>query len=401
MKPNCNFIENINQQRAVLVLETGAFFPGLAVGALQSTTGTLCFNTAMSGYQEALSDPSYAGQILIFTFPHIGNVGVNFEDNESDKPVLQGVVLGDWITEPSNHRSQKNLNAWLKENQISGIASVDTRTLVKIVRDAQRPLKAIISSEVGSTGALNDQKIKAWLCQALEAPGLDDSRYVQAVSAPRPYEWQEALPACSPVLLSAMGRDHGLRVVVIDFGVKHSILRSLKSLGCQVFVVPGSADYETIMDLSPHALVLSNGPGDPRKVDAAIISTIKHFIEENFPILGICLGCQVLALIEGARIVKLPCGHHGNNHPIRDLRSGDIFITSHNHEFSVAEDGLPHRITVTHRSLFDGTVEGFSIYDKPILAVQFHPEACPGPTEAAVPIFQKFIKMATHNAKTY
>lgn len=371
------------QANAILVLETGEWFLGQAMGKFGiQAQGCLCFNTALTGYQEAISDPSYAGQILVFTAPHIGNVGVNVDDRESQCPVVQGLVFSDISDWPSNHRSESTLSEYLKNHGIFGIFGVDTRSLVKCIRASTRPIKALISHYDEKIFS----KIRRLQQKAASGIGLDKLNWRSFVGT-KSEEWREGLPEISSLPLVPLSS--GIRVVVIDFGVKWSILRMLKSLGCQVWRVPFDADLSVIQKIDPQAVVLSNGPGDPRAMAPEVLETIKHLIHQGLPILGICLGYQLLALLYGAEILKLPCGHHGNNHPVKVLDSDEIWITSQNHEFAVSERNMPPTLIPSHRSLFDGSLEGFTVKDKPIMGVQFHPEAGPGPADAGS-VFQKF-----------
>ena len=390
---------------AVLVLETGEVFPGIAIGANQSdSTGTLCFNTAMTGYQEAITDPSYVGQLLVFSFPHIGNVGTNEADQENEQSLLQGVIVGQLPTQPSNYRSQMALNDYLIKRGILGIAQVDTRALIMCIRKAKRAINAVIqrldtrsvsSGQVDWRSESHQHKLQS---VAIKSPGLTDVKLDQ-VSCKVPYEWQEDLPMISPLRARLRQNALALNVVVMDFGVKHSILRVLKTLGCRVWVVPFGTTATEMLSFHPDAIVLSNGPGDPRSIPDAVLHTLKKLVDHQLPMFGICFGYQLLALLHGAEVIKLPCGHHGNNHPVQVLDTKDILITSQNHEFAVNEVLMPACLIPTHRSLFDGSLEGFRVRHQPILAVQFHPEAGPGPTDALTLFHDFFTMVESHQQR--
>lgn len=371
---------------AALVLESGDYFLGKAVGLKKNVEGVLCFTTAITGYQEAITDPSYAGQLLVFTFPHIGNVGTNEQDWESTTPALNGIIIGNTITPPSNYRSQLAFNDWLCEKKISGIAGVNTRLLVKIIRESSKPLKAVMHS---LRGELSDSLVKVLRQQASNASSLE-TRYVEKLS--NSYHHNSLTPHTPKLLKEAK------RIVVLDYGLKASILRTLEKNNCEAFILPATASLEEILSLSPQGVVLSNGPGDPRSYDKIFTPLINSLVELDIPILAICFGYQLLALALGAKIKKLTCGHHGINHPVQSLKDSKILITSQNHEFTVEESSLPSHVLPTFRSLFDRSLEGFEVEEKPIIAVQFHPEANPGPSDATF-LFNNFIELI--NAKTY
>ncbi len=386
----------LSRQKAALILETGDYFPGLTKTPSAHVSGTLCFNTAMTGYQEAISDPSYRGQLLVFSFPHIGNVGTNPEDIESSFPFLQGIILGDFITEASNYRSTSHFLSWLEKNNVPCIEGIDTRTLIHIIRDHKKPLKAIICSY---TGELTPEKILEMSNKGNFTDLTFEKSLLAQVSTRKTYLWTQELSE----LIKSPQPSHAspsspLKIVVVDFGVKQSTLRSLTSFGADVIVVPFSSSYEDILAHHPTGVVFSNGPGDPRFVEPSVFKMMEKILQEGVPMLGVCLGHQLLSLVHGAEIIKLPCGHHGINHPVQDLNSKNILITSQNHEYTIKESSLPKNLIPTYRSLFDGSLEGYKIQEKPIFSVQFHPEAGPGPGDATF-ILSDFLKIVRHHAQ--
>lgn len=362
--------------QALLVLEDGTIFKGAPLGASGHCVGELVFNTAMTGYQEILTDPSYAEQIITFTYPHIGNVGCNSEDNEQTNVHANGLIVRDYQHYPSNWRSEIDLNTFCQTQKIVGITGIDTRQLTHILRE-KGSLHACITHEHDAEQALK---------LAQDYPGLSAIDLATQVSTKETYQWQQPLWQSS-----AKSNQH--HVVVYDFGVKQNILRHLVSQGCKVTVVPAKTSLQDVLALNPQGVVLSNGPGDPAAC-TDIITTIKELIETPLPILGICLGCQLLALAMGAKTQKMKFGHHGANHPVLDLASKRVIITSQNHNFAVDESSLNDDITITHRSLFDNTVQGFRFKNKPILAFQGHPEAGPGPHEFSQ-VFEEFVALLT------
>lgn len=380
------------QPTAMLVLETGESFPGLYVGKSQRVTGILCFNTSMTGYQETLSDPSYAGQILVFTFPHIGNVGTNAQDQEALQPHLQAVVLGDQITLPSNYRSESSLSSWFKKYEIPTIVGVDTRALVHTIRNYGKPLKAAIVPYENQ-----GQDLQSSQHNAKEALTLDND-YTQVVSTKTPYVWEGGRPYAKANKKESFPQNY--KLVLVDYGAKANIMRILVSLDCTIQVVPPTMSFSDIQKYNPDGIILSNGPGDPCSVSSIIHENIKTLIVSDYPILGICFGYQLLALAYQAHVVKMSCGHHGINHPVLEIDTGKILITSQNHEFAVDETTLPASLIPTYRSLFDGSLEGFKVFNKPITAVQFHPEACPGPLDANY-ILEDFIGDVIRNAQAH
>jgi carbamoyl-phosphate synthase small subunit len=370
---------------AALVLADGTTFWGTGLGATGARVGEVCFNTAMTGYQEILTDPSYAGQIITFTFPHIGNVGANDEDIETLNPAARGLVLRADITEPSNWRAITHLDAWLKAKQLIGIAGVDTRALTRRIRDLGAPNGALMHA--GPKAAINPGELMA---EARAWPGLAGMDLAKDVSCRQSYTWHETR------WRYPKGYGHvekpRFRVVAVDFGAKRNILRSLADQGCQVTVMPATATAEDILARKPDGIFLSNGPGDPAATGEYAVPTIKALIESGKPLFGICLGHQMLALALGGETRKMGIGHRGANHPVKDLGTGKVEITSQNHGFEVVETSLPKTVTVTHRSLFDGSVEGLEVKGKPVFSVQYHPEASPGPEDSQY-LFERFVKL--------
>ena len=354
---------------------------GFGIGAVGITTGEVCFNTAMTGYQEVLSDPSYAGQIITFTFPHIGNVGANDDDSESalsslqDKRLLgaQGVIMREAITAPANYRAQSHLDAWLKARNIIGITGVDTRAITAYIRE-NGMFDAVLAH--AENGAFDTDAMQVALAGFA---GLSGADLASDVSTDKEYGWKEGKWVHHDGFSTPKTF---CRVVALDFGIKKNILRCLASVGCEVIVLPATATAEDILAQKPDGIFLSNGPGDPAATAPHIVPTLKALIEKTIPIFGICLGHQILAEALGAKTEKMRQGHHGANHPVKDLTTGKVEIVSMNHGFSVAQDSLPAHIAETHISLFDGTNCGLAVKDKPIFSVQYHPEAAPGPQDS-------------------
>lgn len=366
----------------LILLENGSYFKGTTVGKNGTAFGEFCFNTGHSGYQETISDPSYAGQILVFTFPHIGNVGCNSEDMESDKVSLSGVVLGSYPSSPTNHRHQESLESWLFKNSVTAVADVATRQLVKEIRESGSSLKGCITHVEKSF--LESSSFRDLLDEIRLSQGLENQDLAQKVSSSNAYTWCEG------------ARYH---TVIVDYGFKHNIANMLKSFGNKVTIVPAKTTAEEILAHKPDGILLSNGPGDPRAMISYAKPCISKLLDSGIPILGICLGYQLIANCYGARIKKMTSGHHGINHPVKNISSGEVLITSQNHEFEVELETIPANITPSHISLFDDSLEGFSVKGKPIIALQFHPEASPGPHEGYA-LFEDFNNMMDSYAKT-
>jgi carbamoyl-phosphate synthase small subunit len=369
---------------AALVLADGSVFWGRGVGAMGMQVGEVCFNTSMTGYQEIMTDPSYAGQIITFTFPHIGNVGANAEDIENLTPVARGLILRVDITEPSNYRASDHFDRWLKSHGVVGVAGVDTRKLTRRIRDGGAPNGTVVHATEGKVDTA------AALAMAREWPGLEGMDLAKEVSCRQTYTWDETR--------WAWGKGYGRlehprhHVVAVDYGAKRNILRLLASHGCRVTVVPATATAEEILAHRPDGIFLANGPGDPAATGEYAVPTLKALIDSGKPIFGICLGHQLLALAFGGRTRKMPTGHRGANHPVKDLATGKVEITSQNHGFCVLPESLPPDIEVTHTSLFDGSNEGLRSKSKPIFSVQYHPEASPGPQDSHH-LFRRFVDL--------
>lgn len=371
---------SFDQTPAVLVLEDGSVFRGISIGALGASVGEVVFNTAMTGYQEVLSDPSYARQIVTLTYPHIGNVGVNPDDNESARVWASGLVVRDCTSMPSNWRCTQSFSEYLIEHGVVGIAGVDTRRLTRLIREQGALKGCMMAGDVDESRALS-------LCR--EFSGLNGLDLVDLVSTKSPYIWSE--PSHSLSREFERKGDRSYHVVVCDFGVKRNILRLLVDHGCRVTVVPAQTTFEDLMGLKPDGVVLSNGPGDPAASTGAIALT-RALLRADVPIFGICLGIQLLALAEGGKTVKMKFGHHGVNHPILDLRSGAVMMTSQNHGFAVDRDSLPSEFVVTHISLFDQTVQGIKHTARPAFGFQGHPEGGPGPQDV-ISLFREFVEL--------
>ncbi len=367
---------------AVLALEDGTLLAGIGFGGRATVTGELVFNTAMTGYQEILTDPSYAGQIVTFTFPHIGNVGTNDEDREAVTPVVKAMVTRAAVTRPSNWRQQLDLVAWLERYAIPGIAGVDTRRITARLRD-KGAMKACLAHD---PDGIQDpaglvERARAWR-------GIEGADLASEVASSQRYDWHEA--AWDPAAGYAASNGTGPHIVVVDYGVKHNILRSLAARDCRVTVVPGTSSAAVILALDPDGIVLGNGPGDPAATAAHAAPEIQALLATGRPLFGICLGHQMLGIATGARTLKMPFGHHGANHPVKDLSTGRVEITSQNHGFAIADADLPAAVEVTHRSLFDGTIQGVRLKGRSVYAVQYHPEASPGPHDSQY-LFDRFL----------
>lgn len=374
---------------AVLALEDGSIFRGIAIGSDGETSGEVVFNTAMTGYQEILTDPSYSRQIVTFTYPHIGNTGITLEDEESSQIHAAGLVIKDLPLLVSNWRSKMSLDEYLKSRNIVAIAGIDTRRLTRILREKGALNGCIIAGDA-LTGKVDETQA---LAKAREFPGLKGMDLAKEVTTNQSYSWTEGVWNLETDSHADM-TDLPYHVVAYDFGVKRNILRMLAQRGCRLTVVPAKTSAKEVLAMNPDGVFLSNGPGDPEPCDYAI-AAIKEILETSspaMPVFGICLGHQLLALASGAKTEKMKFGHHGANHPVQDLKSGQVLITSQNHGFSVAEDSLPKTLKATHKSLFDGSLQGIERTDRPAFSFQGHPEASPGPHDVAE-LFDRFIEM--------
>jgi len=374
-----------------LVLADGTVFWGRGAGIQGVALGEICFNTSLTGYQEILTDPSYAGQIITFTFPHIGNVGTNPDDTETLTPAVRGCILRADITDPASWRSTEHLDAWLKKNNLVALTGIDTRRLTRRIRDGGAPIGAMIN--MGRPDEAID--IPALKEMANSWPGLEGLDLAKEVSCTQTYSWDQA--AWSLKSGYANQTDPKYHVVAVDFGAKHNILRCLAASGCKVTVVPGHTTAEEILGHKPDGVFLSNGPGDPAATGVYAVPMIRTLLDAGMPTFGICLGHQMLCLAVGAKSKKMHMGHRGANHPVKDLATGRVEITSQNHGFVIDADTLPVGVTLTHTSLFDGTLEGISVDGKPAFSVQYHPEASPGPQDSHY-LFERFVKMIAENA---
>lgn len=377
---------------AALVLADGAVFWGKGFGAVGDAVGEVCFNTAMTGYQEILTDPSYAGQIITFTFPHIGNVGANAADIETATAAARGLIVRNVVTEPANYRAQSAFDRWLKGQNLIGIAGLDTRRLTRLIRLNGAPNGVIAHNPDGRFD------IPALVAKARGWPGLEGMDLAKDVTCRQTYAWEETRWSFDN------GGGYGrlsapqAHVVVVDYGVKRNILRSLASAGARVTVVPASATKDDILRHQPDGIVLSNGPGDPAATGIYAVPVIRELLATGKPILGICLGHQMLAIALGGRTVKMHQGHRGANHPVKDLTTAKVEITSMNHGFTVDADSLPPDVKVSHISLFDRTVCGLIVAGKPVISVQHHPEASPGPQDSHY-LFDRFIDMVKEHKR--
>lgn len=368
--------------QAILALEDGSIFTGTAIGATGETVGEVVFNTAMTGYQEILTDPSYARQIVTLTYPHIGNTGVNSEDVESDRVHAAGLVIRDLPLLASNFRSQQSLSDYLAESNIVAIADIDTRRLTRILREKGAQNGCIIAGDINEARALELAK---------QFPGLKGMDLAKEVTSDSTYEWREGSWQLGKGFKTFADEELPHHVVAYDFGVKQNILRMLTDRGCKLTVVPAQTPASEVLALNPDGVFLSNGPGDPEPCDYAI-AAIKEILETDIPVFGICLGHQLLALASGAKTEKMKFGHHGANHPVEVMATKTVMITSQNHGFAVTEAGLPANLVATHKSLFDGSLQGIHRTDKPAFSFQGHPEASPGPHDCA-PLFDHFIEL--------
>ncbi len=371
---------------ALLALADGSLFRGRSIGSAGQSTGEVVFNTAMTGYQEILTDPSYARQLVTLTYPHIGNVGVNPEDEESSGIQAAGLIIRDLPLRYSNWRGRQSLDAYLAEQGVVGIADIDTRRLTRLLREKGAQAGCLVAGE-----QIDEQ---AAIEAARAFPGLKGMDLAKEVTTHQPYEWVQGswtLEGGLPEAPHPINEKLPRHVVAYDFGVKRNILRMLVDRGCRVTVVPAQTPAQVVLDMEPDGVFLSNGPGDPEPCDYAI-EAIRAFLDRDIPMFGICLGHQLLSLASGARTVKMKFGHHGANHPVQDLDTGVVMITSQNHGFAVDDETLPGCLAATHRSLFDQSLQGVRRTDKPAFSFQGHPEASPGPHDVA-PLFDRFIEL--------
>ena len=365
---------------AILALQDGTVFHGTSIGAEGQTIGEVVFNTSMTGYQEILTDPSYCRQIVTLTYPHIGNTGTNSEDMESPKIHASGLIVRDSTMLTSNWRSERSFSEFLRQAGTVAIADIDTRRLTRIIREKGAQSGCIMTG---------NQEVATAIQHAQKFPGISGMDLAKFVTSPSTYQWSYGSTFDRPPRIMSR-RIAPYHVVAYDFGVKRNILRLLADLDCRLTVVPATTSAKEAMELSPDGIFLSNGPGDPEPCGYAI-EAIKAFLDSGIPIFGICLGHQLLALATGAKTEKMKFGHHGANHPVQDIETGQVMITSQNHGFAVAEESLPDHVVATHRSLFDGTLQGIAVRGKPAFSFQGHPEASPGPHDV-MPLFERFIQ---------
>jgi len=389
--------KNINSKKishiptGILVLENKLVFKGIGIGYQGTATGEICFNTSITGYQEIISDPSYAGQIINFTFPHIGNVGTNKEDHESDKIWTKGVIFNSEITNPSNYRSLKNLDGWLIKHKIVGITGLDTRSLTNLIRDKGAPKGTICNNRKGNFN------LKKLVNSSVKWSGLNGLDLAQTVTTKKKYIWQG---------FKTWKKEKGFeknkkithKIIAIDYGIKKNILRYFSNFNCEVIVVPCNLQAKEIIKLNPDGIFLSNGPGDPAATGRYAIGIIQKLLKTNIPIFGICLGHQLLALALKAKTKKMKLGHRGANHPVKNLINNKVEITSQNHGFEIIKESLPKNIEITHKSLFDNCIEGIKLKNRSVFSVQYHPESNPGPQDSHY-LFKQFINEVIKNAK--
>ena len=389
--------KKINSQKisqihtGVLVLENKMIFKGMGIGYRGTATGEVCFNTSLTGYQEIISDPSYADQIINFTFPHIGNVGTNTEDHESDKIWAKGVIFNSEITSPSNYRSLAHLDLWLKKHKIVGITGLDTRSLANFIREKGAPKGTIAYSKNSNFN------IKKLINLTSKWNGLKNLDLAEKVTTKKNYIWSGA-KTWKKERRYLKNNAKSFNIVAIDYGIKKNILRYFSDFNCKVNIVSCKTSAKKILELKPDGIFLSNGPGDPAATGKYAINIVKDLIKKEIPIFGICLGHQILALALGARTKKMKLGHRGANHPVKNLIKNNVEITSQNHGFEIIKESLKKNIQITHKSLFDNCIEGIKLKNKPIFSVQYHPESNPGPQDS-VYLFQEFINNIKKNAK--
>ena len=391
---NINCVDEEIISDSILILDDGSYFLGKSFGSKKTNIGEICFNTSMTGYQEIITDPSYAGQIVTFTFPHIGNIGTNNLDNEGETKSIAGIVVRQAPTHPSNWRSKKKFNEWLEINDIPGISGIDTRMLTKIIRK-YKSCNAIISYD--ERGKFNIEELKKKL---KKFPKMDGLNLSSLVTTNQTYNYKD-LPheLISPII--KISNKFVPRIVVIDFGVKMNILRHLVNLNAEITVLSENAKIEDIIKINPHGIFLSNGPGDPSATEKKCRNLLQSILNLKIPVFGICIGHQLIGLSFGAKTIKMSQGHRGANHPVKNLSNNKVEITSQNHGFKIDDNTLPDTLEITHISLFDNSIEGLKHKSLPIFSVQYHPEASPGPTESSY-LFQEFLNLikVCQNAKT-
>ena len=365
---------------ASIIFENKLIFTGVAIGARKKVVGEICFNTSMTGYQEIISDPSYAGQIINFTFPHIGNVGTNKIDNETFVPFTSGIIISADISDPSNFRSIQHLDVWLRENGIPGICSIDTRSVTNLIRE-NGAYKCLLNTKNNDSASFKDnlKLVKDW-------SGLNNLDLAKEVSCKEPF------------ILKPKNKKNLIKIVAVDYGIKQSILNSLVNLNAEIIIVPATSGPEMILGYNPDGIFLSNGPGDPKATGKYAIHTIKKLFDSKTPVFGICLGHQLISLALGAKTKKMFQGHRGANHPVKNLITKRVEITSQNHGFVVEEKSLSNSVLITHKSLFDGSVEGIRHKQKKIFSVQYHPEASPGPHDSHY-LFEDFLSLIKDHKK--
>ena len=389
--------ENISSKKishiptGVLVLENKVVFKGIGIGYQGTATGEVCFNTSFTGYQEIISDPSYAGQIINFTFPHIGNVGANNDDQESDKIWTKGVIFNTEISNPSNYRALMHLDSWLKKNKIVGLMGLDTRSLTNFIRDKGAPKGTISYSDKGK---FNINKLTNLSIKWSGLKGLD---LAGEVTTTKKYTWS-GFKTWTKKNKYLKNKKKKFKVVAIDYGIKKNILRYFSDFDCEVVIVPCTTDAENIIKMKPNGIFLSNGPGDPAATGKYAINITKKLIKADLPIFGICLGHQILALALNAKTKKMKLGHRGANHPVKNVLNNKVEITSQNHGFEIVKESLPKNIEITHTSLFDNCIEGIRLKNKPVFSIQYHPESNPGPQDS-VYLFKQFVSEMKKNAK--
>ena len=392
LQQNKNFQKNITKN-ACLVFKDGTTFYGFGIGVLGEVFGEICFNTSITGYQEILTDPSYAGQIITFTFPHIGNVGTNLSDIEGKKTMAKGLIINQPITNPSNYRSQQHLNTWLISQNLTGISGIDTRAITQKIRQEKASTVSICYTE-----NLSDAVISQIVSQLQQATDLTNTELALQASQKTTYQWkQEGAWLQNNNQYQAINSTK-YKVVAIDYGAKLNILRCLTQLNCEVVVVSANTSFVEIMSHNPQGVFLSNGPGDPQATAEYTLPVIQEVLKNNIPLFGICLGHQLLALATGAKTTKMAQGHRGANHPVKNLKNNKVEITSQNHGFCVDASSLPNNVKISHISLFDNTIEGIELINKPAFSVQYHPESSPGPSDSFY-LFEQFIELMQQHSK--